>query len=215
MDSNSNLKGTQIMTKMLLTIISCVFLCVACSDVDYKNDYYEQQIDELHSRVIAAENEIANLQTQLEESNAVEVDDAIEVEEVNTIEVDEETNTTDIAINCTADLYLDNDFDNPMLYSVHITLYAQIDDVLEWNDVPDENYCKDASTPCTQNIYVSRNHNDESEGQCYNWTCINNECVAHTYASASKCDISTIENLTQFYSITHRPCAYRFDDLHK
>lgn len=188
------------MTKMLLTIISCVFLCVACSDADYNNSYYEQQIDELYSRVIAAENEILNLQTQSEEINTVESNEA-----TNTAE---ETNTNDIVISCS--------MDNTDATLIHINLYAQLDDVLKWNNIS-ENPCKNASVSCVQNINVIAEVLD-TEGTrrwCQPWNCIDNECTTMAIVYTSNCDADTIETITQFYSTTHSSCAYKFDELPK
>lgn len=187
------------MTKMLLTIISCVFLCAACSE-DGSN-YYDQQIDELYNRVITAENEIFDLQTQSEENNAAESDA-------------EEINTTDVAANCHVTID-DSDYFAPVSYAVEVTLYAQLDDVLKWNDVS-ENYCKNAGPSCTQKINVLDEYiNEDSTVWCDYWTCIDNECTAMTSVYSTNCDVHTVETVTQFYSATHKPCRYTFDEISK
>lgn len=182
------------MTKMLLTIISCVFLCVACSE-DGSN-YYEQQIDELYNRVITAENEIFDLQTQSEENNTAESDA-------------EEINTTDMVTSCamsTRDTYV----------YIYVNLYAQLDDVLKWNNIF-ENPCKNASVSCTQRIDVIAEELDDEGTRriCSSWNCTDNECTTATYAIATDCNADTIDTVTQFYSTTHLPCVYKIEELLK
>ena len=199
------------MTKMFLTIISCVFLCVACSDADYNNDYYEQQIDELYNKVSAAENEIANLQTQLEDANKV-----IVTEEPN---ISGETNTTDIATRCT--ITQDWDYENnrySAYTTVSVTLFAQLDDVLKW-EYFSEDHCKDASTTCAQYIdVVGEMLYDVGDfpihRKCVDWYCEDNDCTSTVIVYGSfNCDEYIIEAITQFYSATHRPCNYNLDEL--
>lgn len=184
--NTTTLKGTQIMTKMLLTIISCVFLCAACSEDD--NNYY----DELYNRVITVENEIFDLQTQFEENNTAESDA-------------EEINTTDVVTGCSYDNYSDTS----EAFTMPVRLYAQLDDVLKWNNTS-KDHCKNASISCTQRITVIA---DGARRSCSAWYCTDKECTATTHATAYDCNADTIAIISHFYSTTHSTCVYKIEEL--